>query len=147
MTFLEFLARDQTLLLDGAIGTELMKRGFKSGDCPERWNIDEPEKIEDLARSYFEAGADAVHTNTFGGSIIKLQAFQLENRAYELNMAGCRNALKAKPEGRFVFGTIGPTGKFMPPVGSTTENEMIEAFSRAVPINRTPGISSNRRDA
>jgi 5-methyltetrahydrofolate--homocysteine methyltransferase len=142
MTFLEFLSRDQTLLLDGAIGTELMARGFKSGDCLERWNVDEPEKVTEVARSYFEAGSDAVLTNTFGGSAIKLQAFELEDRAYELNLAGCRNALAARPNGLFVIGSIGPTGKFMPPLGPIEETEMIAAFTPQVKAMNDAGIDA-----
>jgi 5-methyltetrahydrofolate--homocysteine methyltransferase len=91
-----------------------------------------------VARSYFEAGSDAVLTNTFGGSVIKLQAFQLENQAYELNLAGCRNALAARPAGRFVIGSIGPTGKFMPPLGPVEEPEMIGAFTPQVRPCTTP---------
>jgi 5-methyltetrahydrofolate--homocysteine methyltransferase len=142
MTFLEFLERRQTLLLDGATGTELMARGFKSGDSLERWNVDEPGKVADVARSYFEAGSDAVLTNTFGGSVIKLQAFQLENQAYELNLAGCRNALAARPDGRFVIGSIGPTGKFMPPLGPVEEPEMIGAFTPQVKAMHDAGVDA-----
>jgi len=142
MTFLEFLERRQALLLDGATGTELMAHGFKSGDNPERWNVDEPEKVTEVARSYFEAGSDAVLTNTFGGSAIKLQAFELEDRIYELNLAGCRNALAARPDGRFVIGSIGPTGKFMPPLGPVEETEMIAAFTPQVKAMNDAGIDA-----
>lgn len=142
MTFLESLKRRRTLLLDGATGTELMARDFKSGDCLERWNVDEPEKVADVARSYFAAGSDAVLTNTFGGSAIKLRAFQLEDRTYELNLAGCRNALAARPDGRFVIGTIGPTGKFMPPLGPVEESEMIAAFSPQVKAMHDAGVDA-----
>ena len=142
MTFLESLETRRTLLLDGATGTELMARGFKSGDSLERWNVDEPEKVTDVARSYFAAGSDAVLTNTFGGSVIKLQAFQLDDRAYELNLAGCRNALAARPDRRFVIGTIGPTGTFMPPLGPVEEPEMIGAFSPQVKAMQDAGVDA-----
>lgn len=142
MTFLEFLERGQTLLLDGATGTELMARGFTSGDCLERWNVAEPAKVTAVARSYFEAGSDAVLTNTFGGSVIKLRSFHLEKRAYELNVAGCRNALEAKPAGGFVIGSIGPTGSLMAPLGPVEEAEMIEGFTPQVKAMNDAGVDA-----
>ena len=78
---------------------------------------------------YFEAGADVVSTNSFGGSRIKLAAHGLESRAAELNAAAARIAREAAPAGRFVAGSIGPTGKFLAPQGEFTEAEFEEAFA------------------
>ena len=125
MAFEDFFAHNTPVLLDGATGSELIARGLKGSDCAEQWNVDEPEKIKDIAAAHFEAGSDAVYTNTFGGSTLKLREWGLEERAYELNLAGCKNAIEVKPEGKFVIGSIGPSGKFMAPVGSVTEEEMI----------------------
>jgi 5-methyltetrahydrofolate--homocysteine methyltransferase len=55
---LDLIAR-RPVLFDGAFGTELMTRGLPSGHCPELWNVEKPDAVRDIHRSYFEAGSDA----------------------------------------------------------------------------------------
>ena len=78
MTILD-LIHERTVLLDGGLGTELMKRGLPQGTCPELWNIENPDAVKDVYRSFFEAGSDAIVTNSFGGNKIKLNGHP-ENR-------------------------------------------------------------------
>lgn len=117
------------VLLDGAFGTELMSRGLPQGHCPELWNVEKPDAVRDIHRSYFEAGSDAVATNSFGGSRIKLAAYGLGDRCAELNAAAAALAGEVRPEGRFVGGDIGPTGKFLKPQGEHTAAEFEESFA------------------
>lgn len=126
------LARTRTVLFDGAMGTELMARGLGLGDLPELWNVDKPGLVREVHAAYFAAGADVVSTNSFGGSPLKLAAHGLESRAFELNRAAARLAREAAPEGRFVAGSIGPTGKFLMPQGPSTEAEFEAAFAEQV---------------
>ena len=111
------LAAKRIVLLDGGFGTELIRRGFPQGACPEAWNVDNPGAIRAIHRSYFDAGSDAVQTNSFGGSPIKLASHGLEKRCSELNRAAIQVADEVRPAGRFVGGSIGPTGKFLKPQG------------------------------
>ena len=122
------LQKQRTVLLDGAIGTELMKAGMSMGECPDAWNVNRPEAVKDIQRQYFEAGSDAVVTNTFGANPIKLAAYGLQDRCRELNLAGARLAKEVRPEGSFVGGDIGPTGKFLKPMGEYEESQFEEAF-------------------
>jgi len=122
------LLKSKTVLLDGAIGTELMKAGMGQGECPDAWNVEKPEAVQDIQRRYFEAGSDAVVTNTFGANTIKLAAYGLQHRCREINLAGARLAKKVRPEGRFVGGDMGPTGKFLKPMGEYEEPQFEEAF-------------------
>jgi len=87
------------VLLDGGMGTELIARGFPQGACPETWNVEKPEIVKKIHKSYYDAGSDAVLTNSFGGSRIKLDAYGLGERCYELNSAAARIAGEVKPEG------------------------------------------------
>jgi 5-methyltetrahydrofolate--homocysteine methyltransferase len=135
------LAKTRVVLLDGGFGTELIRHGFPEGACPEAWNIEKPEAIRAIHRSYFEAGADAVTANSFGGSPIKLAAHGLENRCYELNKAAAELANSVKPAGRFVGGSIGPTGKFLKPQGPFTEPEFEAAFAE-----QARGLTDGRAD-
>jgi 5-methyltetrahydrofolate--homocysteine methyltransferase len=123
------LINEGPVLLDGGLGTELIRRGLALGACPEAWNTERPEAVKAVHASYFEAGSDAVSTNSFGGSRIKLAAHGLEARAAELNVAAARIAREAAPAGRFVGGSMGPTGKFLKPQGEFTEAEFEEAFA------------------
>jgi 5-methyltetrahydrofolate--homocysteine methyltransferase len=122
------LLKQRTVLLDGAMGTELMKAGLGSGECLDAWNINRPEIVQDIQRRYFEAGSDAVVTNTFGANPIKLAAFGLQHRCREFNKAGARLTMEVRPEGCFVGGDIGPSGKFLKPMGEYEESELEEAF-------------------
>jgi len=60
------------LVSDGAWGTFLQKKGMKPGECPEEWNITHPAEVFDIAKSYIDAGADMIETNSFGGTIFKV---------------------------------------------------------------------------
>ncbi|HSL96633.1 MAG TPA: homocysteine S-methyltransferase family protein, partial [Thermoleophilia bacterium] len=90
---LRTLAAERTLLLDGAMGTQMMARGVPGGTPPELWNRDRPDIVEAVHRDYFAAGADIVHTNTFGGTRPKLQAHGLGGRAAGLSEAAARLAV------------------------------------------------------
>ncbi|MBD3413660.1 MAG: hypothetical protein GF421_04410 [Candidatus Aminicenantes bacterium] len=122
------LTKQRTVLLDGGMGSELIKKGFTSGLPPESWNVDKPEIIKSIHQRYFDAGSDAVLTNSFGGNKIKLGSYGLEDQCYELNKKAAELACDIKPEHKFVGGSIGPTGKFLEPYGKYTEHEFIDAF-------------------
>jgi 5-methyltetrahydrofolate--homocysteine methyltransferase len=123
------LMKKRTVLLDGGMGTELMKHGFPQGACPESWNAENPDVVKQIHRSYYEAGSDAVLTNSFGGNKIKMSAHGLEKRCYELNFAAAKIAKEVKPKGRFLGGSMGPTGKFLKPQGEYSETEFEDAFA------------------
>ncbi len=123
------LIKKRTVLLDGGFGTELIRHGFPQGVCPESWNVERPEVVKSIHKSYFDAGSDAVLTNSFGGSRIKLAAHGLDKRCYELNKAAATIANEVKPKGGFVGGSMGPTGKFLKPQGEFTEQEFEEAYA------------------
>jgi 5-methyltetrahydrofolate--homocysteine methyltransferase len=69
MQLRERLTQIKPIIADGAMGTMLFQRGLKSGECPERMNLEHPEVLEEIARLYFEAGAEIIQTNTFGGDV------------------------------------------------------------------------------
>ncbi len=121
--------KTRPILLDGAMGTELLRAGLPRGGCPELWNVDRPEVVREVHGRYFLAGSDAVLTNSFGGNRIKLAASGLEERCYELNFAAARLAVSMKGPGHFVGGSIGPTGKFLRPQGEYEERDFEEAFA------------------
>jgi 5-methyltetrahydrofolate--homocysteine methyltransferase len=127
-SILEFL-NGRKILLDGGFGTELIKRGFPQGACPESWNEEKPEMVKEIHKAYYDAGADAVLTNSFGGTTIKLSSHNLEKKCYELNHTAAAIANDVKPEGRFLGGSMGPTGKFLKPHGEYSEEEFEDAYA------------------
>jgi len=117
------------VLLDGGFGTELIARGFPQGACPETWNVERPEVVQEIHKNYFDAGPDAVLTNSFGGSKIKLEDYAVGDKCYELNKAAATIANEVKPEGKFIGGSMGPTGKFLKPTGEYEESQFVEAYA------------------
>jgi 5-methyltetrahydrofolate--homocysteine methyltransferase len=117
-------------LLDGAMGTQLIARGIEVGKCNDYLNVESPDVVSDIHRSYFEAGSDAVLTNTFGANKYALGRHRLEEEAAKINSAGARIARKAGGQEKYVLGDIGPSGDFLEPLGSLKPEELKEAFAR-----------------
>ena len=122
------LCRRRTVLFDGALGTELMRRGLPQGAAPETWNLERPESLREVHAAYFAAGSDVATTNSFGASPIKLASHGIGTDARELNIAAARLASSVRPSGRFVAGSIGPNGRFLKPQGEGAESEFEAAF-------------------
>jgi 5-methyltetrahydrofolate--homocysteine methyltransferase len=126
------LSEREWLLADGATGSNLFDRGLQSGDAPELWNVEHPERIADLHRAFVEAGADVILTNTFGGTRHRLKLHKSENRVAELNEAAARLARgEADRVERTVLvaGSMGPTGEILEPLGPLTLEGAREAFA------------------
>ena len=126
------LAQRRWLLADGATGSNLFERGLQSGDAPELWNAEHPERIADLHRAFVDAGADIILTNTFGGTRHRLKLHKAETRVAELNEKAARIARsEAQRAGREVLvgGSIGPTGEILEPLGPLNSDAAREAFA------------------
>ncbi len=119
------------ILADGATGTNLFNMGLQSGDAPELWNVDAPDKIRALYQGSVDAGSDLFLTNTFGGTAARLKLHDAQNRVAELNRTGAELGREvADKAGRpiIVAGSVGPTGEIMEPVGSLSHAEAVEMF-------------------
>lgn len=119
------LAR-RPLLADGATGTQLQLLGLAPDACGERWNIDHPERVQQVHRAYLAAGADLLTTNSFGGS--SLARHDLGHRAHELNVAAAHLAREVAGDEAWVLGDIGPFGGLLEPLGESTPEEVSAAF-------------------
>ena len=129
---LERLGRGDLLISDGATGTFLQQHGLEPGGCPEEFNASQPEVVRDMARRYIEAGSDMVLTNSFGGSLFMQKKYGYGERVAEFNRLAAEHARSQAPEGRFVVGSVGPTGEFLEPLGPVSEAEMYDAFVEQV---------------
>ena len=122
---------NKVLVLDGATGTELQKRGMPSGVSPEIWCLENPKVISAVHADYQKAGADIVYTSTFGANRIKLKSYGNYNVS-EVNKKLALIAKGAVNGKALVAGDIGPTGKFVEPFGPLKFQEAVEIFKEQV---------------
>ena len=134
------LAERPWLLADGATGSNLFERGLRSGDAPELWNIDHPERVAELQRAFVEAGADIILTNSFGGTRHRLKLHRAEDRVAELNEKAARIARAEADRAErvvLVAGSMGPTGEILEPLGPLSLDDARAAFAeQAVALAR-----------
>jgi methionine synthase I (cobalamin-dependent) len=126
------LAARPWLLADGATGSNLFERGLQSGDSPELWNADHPDRVAQLHGAFVEAGADIILTNSFGGTRHRLKLHKVEHRVAELNEKAARIARgEADRAGRevLVAGSMGPTGEILQPLGPLSLDAARDAFA------------------
>ena len=130
-SIMDILRSGAILLCDGAMGTELQKSGLLPGGCPEELNVTRPEAVLAVHQAYYTAGSDLVETNSFGGNRIRLAMHGMEHRSRELCRKAAELAREVCPEGRYVAGSIGPTGDLLEPFGTRSVREVHEVFAEA----------------
>ncbi len=131
------------LLADGATGTNLFAMGLQTGDSPELWNIDHPERIATLYRGFIDAGSDLILTNSFGGTHYRLALHNAGERVQELNEAAARIAREQVADsGRdvLVAGSMGPTGEILEPNGPVSIQEASDAFAAQANALKDGGV-------
>jgi 5-methyltetrahydrofolate--homocysteine methyltransferase len=138
--FMDRIKAGEVLVADGAMGTMLIAEGLKIGDCPELLNLARPELISKIARSYAEAGAQIVHTNTFGGSALKLASYGLDGKTEEINGRAVEIAKNAVGDKARVSGSCGPSGKILAPYGDAKPETVYESFKRQFKAMIASGI-------
>ena len=129
------------ILLDGATGTNLQKKGLKSGVCPDHWILEHPEVIRELQMSYLEAGSRILYSPTFSCNKIKLEEFGLYDRLKEMNESlvrlskGVTEEFAEKHPERprcYVAGDVSMTGIQLEPVGSMKFEELIDIYKEQI---------------
>lgn len=142
MSFKEHLG-NRILFFDGAMGSVLQQRGLKTGEIPENWNIDHPEKIIQIHKEYLFAGCNVISSNTFGAN-----RFKCKNNPYtteQLVVNGVKNVKKAIaevqeqmkadgtiPQEMYTALDIGSIGKLLKPLGELAFEEAYEVFKEII---------------
>jgi 5-methyltetrahydrofolate--homocysteine methyltransferase len=122
------LKNGDVIVGDGGWGTMLMQRGLKHGEAPELMNLTNPEILATIARLYLDAGAEIITTNTFGGSSLRLQPSNLEDKADEINRTGVEIIRTAVAGRAYVSASVGPTGTLIAPYGKTNPDDAFLSF-------------------
>src|SRR3989338_1347835 len=138
-TFLKTI-KERLIIFDGAMGTMLQRLGLKPGGCPDELNLTNPEMIKQVHKGYIDAGSDVVTTATFGANRIKLKEYNLENKLREINLKSAKKAREAAGKKGFVAGGLGPTGKFVEPIGDLSFDETVAVFSEQVNALKDGGV-------
>lgn len=134
MTREEFrkLASEHILYLDGATGSNLMKRGMPGGVCPEQWILEHKDIMAGLQREYADAGSNIVYAPTFSGNRIKLQEYGLADRIGEINRELVQLSAEAVRGRAFVAGDITMTGQQLSPIGTMTFEELVDIYKEQI---------------
>jgi 5-methyltetrahydrofolate--homocysteine methyltransferase len=120
------------MILDGAFGTEMQKRGMPAGISPEQWVTQHPEVLRDLQREYVRAGSNALYTATFGANRLKLAEYGLTGETLALNRKIARLAREAAGPDALVAGDISATGSFIHPLGDLAFETAVEIYKEQI---------------
>jgi len=137
--FLEELNK-RILIMDGAMGTQLMAGGVRPEDCFDAQNLKNPKLVESIHKAYVDAGADIIETNTFGANRIKLADYGLDGKVHLINVEAVKIARQASGDKIFICGSIGPLGKMLDPLGEITFDQAYEAFAEQAKALEEGGV-------
>lgn len=128
------------LLLDGATGSNLMAAGMPRGVCTETWVLQHREVLQQLQKSYINAGSRVIYAPTFGANRINLKMHHLEDKIKEMNYELVALAKESANGQAFVAGDITTTGKMMTPAGDLTYEEAFEVYEEQISFLRDAGV-------
>jgi 5-methyltetrahydrofolate--homocysteine methyltransferase len=114
------------------MGTMLIDRGLKSGQCPESFNLTNPDAVAEVSRLYVGAGAEIVQTNTFGASPIKLSLYDLQDKTEEINRKAVAIAKSVARSHAYVAASCGPSGRLLKPYGDLEPEELVKSCERQI---------------
>ncbi len=132
--------KERVLLLDGAMGTNLISMGISSELPFDILNTENPEPVIKVMKSYVSAGSDIIRTNTFSTIRPRLRHFGIEERLQEIAKAGislCRSVIKEK---KYLAVSIGPSGELMHPFGKATFDEIYDYYYEIARIYESEGV-------
>lgn len=117
------------LILDGATGTELQKRGFTGAVSAEEWVLAHPESILDIQRRYVDAGSRVLYAPSFGANRQKLEEHGIFNQTEAYNRRLAALSKQAAAGRALVAGDLSPTGLFLSPMGETSFRELVDIYT------------------
>lgn len=133
------LTKNKLIYLDGATGSNLLKRGMPGGVCPEKWIIEHPDIFVEFQREYVEAGSNIIYAPTFTANRIKLREYGLENQISEINHQLVALSKEAAGDKALVAGDITMTGRQLVPMGDMDFEELIDIYKEQIRLLNDAG--------
>jgi len=142
MTQSEFnvLIEKGVVLLDGATGSQLRRRGMPVGVCTELWAYEHPQTIVELQRAYVDAGSDIIYAPTFSANRMGLEMHGAADRLEEINAGLVKLARRAAGGKALVAGDFATTGKPLEPVGTLSYQALMEVYREQIEVVVTAGV-------
>lgn len=128
------------LILDGANGTELQKRGYDGQGCTEAWVLEHPDVMVQLQREYIDAGSDIVYAPTFGANRVKLEENGIFNQVRDYNKRLVAISREAAGDSALVAGDIATSGKFLAPLGDVTFDDLYDIYREQAEAMEEAGV-------
>ena len=128
------------LILDGATGTQIQKRGFDGSTAAEKWTLEHPEAMLEIQRDYVRSGSQGVYAPTFGANRVKLEERGLTGVVEEYNLRLAALAKQAAEGKAMVAGDLAPTGKFLYPLGSLTFEDLVAVYTEQAAALEKAGV-------
>jgi 5-methyltetrahydrofolate--homocysteine methyltransferase len=135
--FREFLRSQKPILLDGAMGTTLDKRGLMSRA---RNNLDSPQVVLEIHKEYAACGCHILTTNTLTMNSVYIRTHNVDVDVREVNKAGAELARQAAGKNQYVLGDISSTGQLLKPYGDYEEKCFYDAFREQAGILAEAGV-------
>ena len=131
---------ENILLLDGATGSNLMASGMPRGICTETWVIEHKDVIQDLQKSYIQAGSQVIYAPTFGGNRINLMKHDLADHIEEINRTLVGYSKELAGNGVYVAGDITTSGSFITSDGDYTYDDAFKMYQEQIRLLADAGI-------
>ncbi len=128
------------LLMDGALGTELQRKGLPAGTPPDLWNLQNPKTLREVHASYVEAGSDAISANTFGSNPLRFAAHKSSESWETVTRRGIALAREVASTRVLLGGDIGPSGLLLAPTGPATPEEVEHSFAAQARVMDEEGV-------
>lgn len=128
------------LLLDGATGSELLRRGMPAGVCTERWVLEHPQVLQELQRDYVAAGANVVLAPTFGANAARMEEQGISGKVAEYNTRLVELSREAVEGKALVAGDLGPTGRSIPPFGDFSFEMLVAVYTEQAMALELAGV-------
>ena len=128
------------MILDGAMGTQLQKRGLKPGMCPERWSCEHPDAVLEVQRAYVEAGSELIYSPTFGANASRLESHGEFNKVEELNKQLVGLSKTAAGDKALVAGDISSAGGMLYPLGDMSFEDFFNVYCEQAKALENAGV-------
>lgn len=126
------LIKEHPIYLDGATGSNLLKRGMPAGVCPEEWILEHRDVLIALQKEFIEAGSNIIYAPTFSANSVKLKEYGLEDRMEQMNMELVAISKEAADGKCLVAGDLTMTGEQLAPMGTMDFEELVDIYKEQI---------------